>query len=69
MKKLVLMAMLVGSLGAMPSPTPADAASVARACLDGAVRSCQDEFGGNDAYGTSIRGWCYLIRWGLCELF
>jgi hypothetical protein len=36
-------------------------------CLIESVASCNDDFGGNSNYYTiAIRGWCYMIRAGLC---
>lgn len=36
-------------------------------CLIDAVESCDDDFGGSSNYYTvAIRGWCYIIRSGMC---
>lgn len=36
-------------------------------CLIDAVESCNDDFGGSSNYYTvAIRGWCYIIRSGMC---
>jgi hypothetical protein len=69
MRKLILTTTLVGTLGALPAPRPADAAT-AEDCLLEAYYSCKADFpSSNSERLIAIRGWCYLIRWGLCELF
>ncbi len=68
MRKLILTTTLVGALGALPAPTPADAAT-ARDCLVSAWHSCDKDFpSSNSERVIAIRGWCYLIRWGLCKI-
>lgn len=67
MKRLLLASMLVGSLGALPSSRPADAAAVD--CLVGSVNECNADFSPDSEYLIAIRGWCYIIRIGLCWLF
>ena len=36
-------------------------------CLSESVASCDSDFGGaNNYYTIAIRGWCYIIRSGMC---
>lgn len=44
-----------------PAPAAADP------CVDSAVNSCDRDFPKNDFYLISIRGWCYLVRVGMCK--
>lgn len=67
MKRLITMAGLLGALWVFPNPTTATAATAAYGCLDEAIQSCDDEFGGNDRFTIAIRGWCYIIRTGICK--
>ena len=62
MKKTILAGAL--ALGAILG-TPRDARAD---CLTEAVSSCDDDFGGSNGnyYTISVRGWCYLIRAGIC---
>jgi len=66
MKRVFYMLSLVGALGVLPAPAPADAA-VAKLCLNEAVDSCNSDFGGGSDRSIAIRGWCYMIRWGWCS--
>ena len=61
MKKFIFAgALSLGALLGSPRTARAD-------CLIDAVESCNDDFGGNSNYYTvAIRGWCYIIRSGLC---
>lgn len=61
MKKTLLAGTLaLGALLGSPRTARAD-------CLIEAVESCDRDFGGNSNYYTiSIRGWCYMIRSGIC---
>ena len=68
MKRLFLALSLVGALGVLPAPTPADA-TVAEGCLSEAIASCNEDFPGDSDRLLAIRGWCYMIRWGWCEVF
>jgi hypothetical protein len=36
-------------------------------CLIEAVRSCNEDFPSTQKELVAIRGWCYLIRAGLCK--
>lgn len=62
MKKTILAAALaLGAIIGSPRTARAD-------CLIDAVESCDADFGGSNGnyYTISIRGWCYMIRTGLC---
>lgn len=61
MRKTILAgALSLGALLGTARPAHAD-------CLIDAVESCNADFGGNSNYfTTSIRGWCYIIRSGMC---
>jgi hypothetical protein len=63
MKKFILAgALAAGALLGSPRTARAD-------CLIDAVDSCNSDFGGNSNYYTvSIRGWCYMIRAGMCGI-
>jgi hypothetical protein len=65
MRKLMLSLALVGALGNMPAPRPADA-TMATNCMDSVIYSCDDDFSTTSEYLTAIRGWCYLIRGAWC---
>lgn len=68
MKRLMLTMAVVGTLGMAPAPVPADAATAAAAdCLVDSWHSCDSDFPSSSSEELiAIRGWCYLIRWGLC---
>lgn len=61
MKKTLLAGTLaLGALLGSPRTARAD-------CLIESVESCDRDFGGNSNYYTiAIRGWCYMIRSGIC---
>jgi hypothetical protein len=62
MKKTILAGALAlsGILGS-PRSERAD-------CVIDAVESCDNDFGGNSNYYTvAIRGWCYIVRTGMCK--
>jgi hypothetical protein len=61
MKKTILAgALALGAILGSPRPAHAD-------CLIEAVDSCNADFGGAGNYYTvAIRGWCYMIRSGIC---
>jgi hypothetical protein len=43
--------------------------AVARAsCVHEAIHSCAIDFPATDWRSISIRGWCYLIRTGMCKV-
>ena len=53
-------ALALGAILGTPRTSRAD-------CLIDAVASCNGDFGGNaNYYATAIRGWCYIIRAGIC---
>lgn len=52
------------SMALLLAGTPA----VARAsCLSDAISSCNADFPSLSHYLAGIRGWCYMIRWGMCK--
>jgi hypothetical protein len=56
-------AIAAGALLATPQMARAD-------CLIEAVSSCDKDFGGaNNKELIAVRGWCYLIRAGICSAF
>ena len=67
MKKLLTILLLAEALGALSSPAPADAAAVEQSCLTESITSCEVDFGGTTEKIIGIRGWCYMIRWGMCS--
>jgi hypothetical protein len=38
-------------------------------CLWEAISSCNADFGSVSDRLAGIRGWCYMIRWGMCSAF
>jgi hypothetical protein len=62
MKKTILASVLtLGALLGAPRTARAD-------CVIDAVQSCDSDFGGNSNYYTvAIRGWCYIVRTGMCK--
>ncbi len=67
MRRFIAAALLSGFIGLLPNPEPVDAqGSRLVACLAEAVDTCDDDFDANSEYMTAIRGWCYLIRGGIC---
>ncbi len=66
MRKLLLGIMLVGMLGALGDPQPADAQLTG--CLGEAITECDALFPPNNEMVIAIRGWCYLISWAICEI-
>ena len=61
MRKVLLSTMLIaGAFASAPRPARAD-------CLIDAVNSCNEDIGNNQKELIAIRGWCYLIRAGLCK--
>ena len=62
MKKTILATVLaLGALLGSPRAARAD-------CVIEAVESCNNDFGGaNNYYTIAIRGWCYIVRTGLCK--
>lgn len=68
MKQLIASALLVGALGVLTNPPPADAQASFDKCLIAAVKSCDQDFAGGDPYTIAARGYCYLIRAGMCKV-
>jgi hypothetical protein len=69
MKKLLILMLLAGALGALSNPAPADAALAEESCVSEAVASCDEDFSGSTEKLIGIRGWCYMIRWYMCLVF
>jgi len=67
MRKLLLGIILVGALGALGNPQPADAQL--RGCLGETITECDARFPATDKDMVAIRGWCYMIGWGICKVF
>ena len=68
MMKLMASVLLVGGLGVLASPRPADADPKLDKCLIEAVKSCDVDFKGGDPYTIAARGYCYMIRTAMCKL-
>jgi hypothetical protein len=68
MKRLVSAVALAAAVTMLPNPIPADAA-VVRGCLDREIASCDEDFPGASPDNVAIRGWCYIIRTAICEIF
>jgi hypothetical protein len=68
MKGLITSVLLVGTLGIAANPRPADAQPSLEKCLIGAVKSCNADFEGGNPYTIAARGYCYMIRTGMCKL-
>lgn len=66
MRKLLFTVMLVGALGALGNPQPADAQL--KGCLGEAISECDARFPALSERMVAIRGWCYMISWGICKL-
>lgn len=66
MNKLIASAVLAGAMALLPNPQPADAAEKLDKCLFEAIRSCDEDFAGFDPYTIAARGYCYMIRTGMC---
>jgi hypothetical protein len=70
MKALMTSLLLAGVVAILPNPQPADAQQDRLAgCMAEAITTCDDEFQGWDPYMTAIRGYCYMIRTGMCLAF
>lgn len=48
----------------MLAATPGDARA---SCLTEAIQSCNADFPASDWRLVAIRGWCYMIRGGICK--
>jgi hypothetical protein len=67
MKRLIMGAVLAGVVTMLPNPTPADARQDKLAkCLAEAITSCDRDLAGNDIYLAAARGYCYMLRTGMC---
>lgn len=67
MRKLLLGIMLVGALGALADPQPADAQLTG--CLGETIAECDARFPATSEILVAIRGWCYMIGWAICKAF
>lgn len=52
--------MVLSLLAGTPAPARAD-------CLNEAIASCNADFSGAGEKIVGTRGWCYMIRWGMCK--
>lgn len=66
MRRFIVPLLLVGFLGMLPHPEPADAQSKLVSCMREAIGSCNEDFPGQDHITVAIRGWCYQIRTAIC---
>ncbi|MGD8727314.1 MAG: hypothetical protein PVH40_06690 [Gemmatimonadales bacterium] len=68
MKQLMVSALLAGLVAMLPHPTPADAREDDRLakCLAEAITECDRDFDGDEIYVVAARGYCYMIRTGMC---
>lgn len=66
MRTFLLGLMLVGALGTLAGPQPADAQL--KGCLGEAIAECDARFPPENEFLVSIRGWCYIISWSICKL-
>ena len=70
MKQFIASALLAGMVVMLPSVSPADAKEreedkLAK-CLAEAIAECDRDFDGNEIYVVAARGYCYMIRTGMC---
>jgi hypothetical protein len=66
MKTLIMSAALAGVVALLPNPQPADATDRLGKCLIESVNTCDQDFAGYDPYTIAARGYCYMIRTGMC---
>lgn len=68
MKQLIASALLAGTVAMLPHPTPADAREKDKlaTCLAEAIAECDEDFNGDEIYVIAARGYCYMIRTGMC---
>ena len=73
MKRLIGALLLTGVVGMVANPMPADAQGTgddleyqAVRCAREAEASCNEDFPPSDWRLIAIRGWCYIIRTGIC---
>jgi hypothetical protein len=72
MKQLIASAVLAGMVAMVPNASPADAKEkeddrLAK-CLAEAITECDTDFDGDEIYVVAARGYCYMIRTGMCYL-
>ena len=68
MKQLIASVLLAGTVAMLPNPSPADAREDDKLvkCLAEAITECDRDFDGNEIYVVAARGYCYMIRTGMC---
>lgn len=70
MKQLIASALLAGMVAMVPNPSPADARETKgdklAKCLAEAITECDQDFEGDEIYVVAARGYCYMIRTGMC---
>lgn len=67
MKRLIMAVLLAGFMVLAPAPQPADAqATDLQRCLRGAIHTCDEDFDPDSEILVAVRGWCYMIRGGIC---
>ena len=70
MKQLMVSALLAGVVAMLPSVSPADAKERSEdklaKCLAEAITECDRDFDGDHFYMVAARGYCYMIRTGMC---
>lgn len=68
MKQLIASALLAGTVAMLSHPTPADAREKDKlaTCLAEAITECDEDFKGDEIYVMAARGYCYIIRTGIC---
>jgi hypothetical protein len=69
MKRLILAGIAAGSIGLLPNPQPADAAEKLTRCMLSAISTCDEAFPNDTPELIAIRGYCYMIRTGMCKIF
>jgi hypothetical protein len=63
-------ALVAGAIGLLPSPQPADAqGSKFQKCVRQAIYTCDEDFDPDSEILVAVRGWCYMIRGGICFTF
>jgi hypothetical protein len=68
MKQLIASALLGCTVAMLSHPTPADAREKDKltTCLTEAIAECDEDFSGDEIYVIAARGYCYMIRTGMC---
>lgn len=66
MKKFLGALFGLALLTTLSDPTEAVAQDKLLKCTIKAVAECNEEFSPDNEYMVAIRGWCYMIRTGIC---